>query len=147
MSLKEKTKLILCKTNVAAGTTDITDSTVIDMQGYGGCRFIFAFGVLTAGAVTSVGVAGKDTNTPTEGVDDLAGSKGDVADDDDNKIIAVDIKNPLQRYLRPFVKRATQNAVLNSIVAELYDPIKMPTVADASLIGEEFHLSPAVGTA
>ncbi len=147
MSLKETTKLILSKTAVAAGVTAISDAAVVDMQGYGGCRFIFSFGTITAGAVTSIGVAGKDTNTPTPGVDDLAGSGASVADDDDDKIIAVDIKNPLQRYLRPFVVRGTQNAVLNSIIAELYNPIKAPTTPDASLIGEELHVSPEVGTA
>lgn len=147
MQLTNITQTILAKTAVAAGSTDITDATTIDMSGYNGVRFIFSFGTLTAGQVTSVAAAGKATSPPVAGTDDLVGTKIALADGDSNKIVILDIYKPQLRYVLPFVKRATQNAVLNSIIAELYDPIKMVVAKDSSVTAQEIHISPAVGTA
>jgi hypothetical protein len=147
MQLTPNVLTVLCKTAVAAGSTDITDATVVDTSGYTGVRFIFAFGTITSGAATSVAAAGKATNTPTPGTDDIAGSKITVVDTADDTIFVLDINKPLQRYIRPFVKRATQNAVVNSIVAELYGPIKGPVTADASVTSQNLLVGPANGTA
>lgn len=147
MQLTQNVKTILAKTAVAAGATDITDATAIDTQGYEGVRFIFAFGVITAGAATSIAAAGLATSNPVAGTDDLVGTKITVADSDDDKLVVLDIHKPAQRFVRPFVKRATQNAVVNSIVAELYGPHKGPVTKDATVTLQELHVSPAVGTA
>jgi hypothetical protein len=143
-----ETKVIQCKTAVAAGTTDITDATAVDTQGYEGVRFFFSFGAITSGAATSVAVAGKATSSPTPGTDDLTGSKITVLDTDDDKVFVLDIYKPVQRYIRPFVKRATQNSVVNCIIAELYGAKKQPLgTQDTSVGGQETWTSPAVGTA
>ena len=147
MDLLNRTQRVMCKTNVAAGSTDITDAVAVDTQGFNGCMFIFHFGTITSGAVTGVRVAGLDTSSPTEGTDDLAGTALAVADTYDDKIVTVDIYRPTTRYLRPVVDRATQNAVLNSIVAILYDPIKIPTTAHSSDAATEVTVSPIAGTA
>ena len=148
MQLTNEVKTFLAKTAVAAGATDITDATAIDTAGYEGVRFIFSFGVITAGAATSVAAASLATSSPTPGTDDLLGSKITVADTDDNTIVILDINRPRLRYVRPFVKRATQNAVLNSIIAELYGHSGlMPIAKDASVSSQELHVSPAQGTA
>lgn len=142
------TKTILCLNSAVAGATDITTAAVVDTEGYDGVRFIFGLGVITAGAATSTGVAGKATNTPTAGTDDLAGSKQTVLDTEDNTIVITDISHPQQRYLRPFVKRATQNAVVDFIIAELYNHFgKLPIAQDASVSHIEYWDAPAVGTA
>jgi hypothetical protein len=130
-----------------AGATDITDAAVIDTAGYEGVRFIFCFGAIVSGAATSVGAAARDDNNPVPGTDDLAGSKQTVADTDDDSIYIIDIFQPAQRYIRPFVKRATQNATVNSIIAELYGPRTSPVAKDASVHGQELFVSPAQGTA
>ena len=145
--LPNEVKTVLCKTAVAAGATDITDATVIDMANYEGVRFIFAFGAITSGAATSVGAAALDTSSPTPGTDDLEGSKITVADTADDTIFILDINRPSQRYVRPFVKRATQNAVVNSIIAELYGPRVKPVTKDTTVTSQELHVSPANGTA
>lgn len=146
--LTNRVKTTLCKTNVAAGATDITDATAIDMAGYEGVRFIVAFGTITAGAVTSIAAAGLDTSSPTPGTDDLAGTKITVADTDDDKLVILDIYKPRQRYIRPFVKRATQNAVVNSIIAEQYGHAGLvPITKDATVTNQELWVSPAAGTA
>jgi len=148
MQLTNETKAILAKTAVAAGATDITDATAVDTQGFNGVRFTFAFGAIVAGAVTSVAAAGAATSSPTPGTDDLAGTKITVADTDDDKIVVLDIYRPAQRYIRPFVKRATQNATVNAILAELYGSArKEPVAKDTTVASQELHVSPAVGTA
>ena len=147
MQLTNQIKTVLCKTAVAAGTTDITDATAVDMQDYEGVRFIFAFGAITAGAATSVALAGLATSSPTPGTDDLLGTKITVADTDDDKLVILDLHQPAQRFIRPFVKRATQNSVVNSIVAELYGPKKLPVVKDATVTAQELHVSEPAGTA
>lgn len=147
MNLTSDIKTVVAKAAVAAGSTDITDATVIDTAGYEGVRFIFLFGTLTSGTITSVGVAGKDENTPAAGTDDLEGTKITVADTESGKAFIVDIAKPTKRYLRPFVKCATQNAVLNGIIAELYSPRGKPATKDATVSAQEIHASPAKGTA
>ena len=148
MQLTNRVKTVLCKTAVAAGTTDVTDATVIDTAGYDGVRFITTFGAITAGAVTHCAVCGLDTSSPTPGTDDLAGTRVTVADTASDKMIIIDVRRPRQRYLRPFVDRGTQNAVINGIVAELYGRSGVqPVAADATVAGQELHVSVANGTA
>lgn len=148
MNLTNHVKTILCKTAVAAGTTDITDATAVDMAGYDACRFIFSFGAITSGAATHVAVAALDTSSPTPGTDDLAGSKITVADTADDTLFIIDIVRPRYRYLRPFVDRGTQNAVVNCIIAEQYRKVGvLPITKDATVTGQEIHVSTAQGTA
>lgn len=150
MNLSGNIETILCKTAVAAGSSDVTDATVVDMADCEGVRFIFSFGAITSGAATSVGVAGKATNAPTPGTDDLTGTKITVVDTADDTLFIVDVsKNAIlgYRYLRPFVKRATQNAVVNCIIAEKYGVRKMPVTQGATVGGQEIHVSEVVGTA
>lgn len=132
---------------VAAGSSNVTTAAVVDMQGFEGVRFIYSFGAITAGAVTSVGAATLGTNNPAFGTDDIAGCHQAVADTADDTVFILDIYKPQLRYIRPWVARATQNAVVNSIVAELYSPTKKPVVADASVTGQLLMISPGKGTA
>ena len=148
MQLTNEVKTILCKSAVAAGSSDITDATAVDTAGYEGVRFIFSFGAITGSAVTSVAAASLATSAPTPGTDDIAGSSITVPDTADDKIFILDIYKPALRYVRPFVKRATQNAVLNSIIAELYGHSGLhPIAKDATVIAQELSVSPANGTA
>ncbi len=141
-------KTILCKNSVVAGSTDITDASVVDTAGYDGVRFLFGFGAITSGAATSTGVTGSASNAGTPGTDDLAGSKITVLDTDDNTICITEITNPAYRYMRPFVKRATQNAVVDFIIAELFMHAgKNPITQDATVSHVEYFNAPAQGTA
>lgn len=141
-------KTILLKNSVVAGSSDITDATVVDTAGYDAVRFITGFGVITSGAATSTGVSGKAVNTPTPGTDDVAGSKVTVLDTEDNTIVITEITHPQQRYLRPFVKRATQNAVVDFILCELSSHTgKSPVTADATVSHTKTLDAPANGTA
>lgn len=147
-TLTNKVKTTLCKTAVAAGSTDITDALAVDMAGFESVRFIFALGTITSGAATSVAASMLGTSSPTPGTDDVAGSKITVIDTADDTLFILDIVKPALRYVRPFVKRATQNAVLNCIIAEQYEHAgKMPVAAAATVTAQTLLISPINGTA
>ena len=129
---------------VAAGTSDQNSSSV-NMSNFEAVRFTAAFGTITAGAATSVRVQQSADNSNW---DDLLGSDITVADDDDNQVVVLDIWRPIDRYVRVTVKRATQNAVIDGVVAEQYGPRLLPTTDDsATVVAREIHNSPAEGTA
>lgn len=129
----------------SAGTTDLT-SEAIDTAGYQGARLIFGFGAITTNAVTSVKVTQCDTSGGTYA--DLEGSAVTVADDDDNQIVVIDIFKPRERYLKTVIDRGTQNAVVDFLIVELYNPHVIPAAtSDATVVATEKHTSPAEGTA
>ena len=146
MNIGKDLKFIRISNAEVAGTTDITSSEV-DTMGYDGVVFVTAFGTITSGAVTSVKIQ-QDTATGMASAADLEGTGRTVADDDDNQIVIHDIYRPRERFLRVIVDRATQNAVVDGIVAILYKGLKKPATNDSStVIGIECHVSPAEGTA
>ena len=150
MHLSDEVKTIRVHAPVAAGATDITDATVIDMQGYEAVRFIVGFGAITGGAATSVKVQqaqAKSSDTALTSGADLVGSGITVLDSADNTLVITDIWHPQERYVQPHVLRATQNAVVDLIIAELYKAAKEPVTQDATVSSLEKHNSPDEGTA
>jgi hypothetical protein len=145
MNLSKNAKFTLHSTAVAAGTTDITPASGIDMQGFEECTFLVVFGAITASAVTSIKV---QQSADDSSYADLEGTSVTVADTDDDKVFHVTIKNPTDRYLKCIIDRGTANAVLNSIVAVQTGAHKAPTTHDSSTHGGgETHVGPAEGTA
>jgi len=130
---------------VAAGSSAVT-SDPIDTSGFEGVRIITGFGALTSGAVTSQKV---QQATATGGsYADLLASSITVADDDDNQITVIDIYRPQELFLKVVTSRATQNAVIDFMIVELYCSRTQPVdTADATVISTEKHVSPAEGTA
>lgn len=140
-------KTIRVMNGVVAGTTAQT-SSAIDTQGYDGVKIYSLFGAITAGAATSVKVQQSSDNGSADAYADLAGTSVTVADDDDNQVVVHDIYRPRERYLKVVISRATQNAVIDGVVAVLYNAIKKPTTDDSStVVARETHVSPAEGTA
>lgn len=127
----------------AAGATNINGSEV-DTEGFEGVLFVFQFGPIVGTAVTSIKVQ-QDTVTGMGSAADLAGSGQTVADTDDDKVFYVDVKRPLERFLRPVVLRATANATV-SCMAYLYRGRSFP-VSHGTNVAGEVHSSPAEGTA
>lgn len=148
--LTNKVKTIRVHAPVAAGATDITDSAVVDMANYEGVRFIVGFGAIVAGAATSVKVqqaTAKTSDTALTSGADLLGSGVTVLDSEDNTLVVSDIIRPRERFVQVHVLRATQNATVDLIVAELYGARKLPVTQDATVSHAETHASPAEGTA
>lgn len=131
----------------AAGTTDVT-SSAIDMQGFEGVKIYFLFGTITTGAATSCKVQQSSDDGDADAYADLAASSVTVEDDDDNQAVVIDVYRPQERYLKAVIDRATQDAVVDGILAVKYGPKKVPTSDDsATVVGRNVLVSPAEGTA
>lgn len=147
LQLSKNCRISQCITTTAgaAGTSAINGSA-IDMAGWEGVLFIFTFGAIVSGAVTSIKVQ-QDTVSGMGTAADLAGSGQTIADTDDDKTFYIDIKSPRERFVRPVVSRATQNATVGSITAIQYGARTAPTAAHGSNVAGEAWVGPAEGTA
>ena len=130
--------------NAAAGSSAAT-SEYIDTGGFEGVRLMVGLGAIVSGAATSVKVQQCDTSGGSYA--DLLGSSITVADDDDFQVAVIDIYLPRERYLKVVTSRATQNATVDFITAELYGTRKEATTDDATVLSREIHVSPAEGSA
>jgi len=147
MNLSTHGKVTRVSNAVAAGTTDINGSSV-DMTGFDAVTFYFLFGAITATAVTACKAQQSGDDGSADAFADLAGTSISVADDDDNKVVALEITNPRERYVRPVVDRGTANAVLDGIIAVQTRAKAEPVTHDAAtVVGSEHHHAPAEGTA
>lgn len=128
----------------AAGTSDITAS-IIDMAGFEGVLMAVRFGAIAAGAVTSIR-AQQGAASDLSDAADLEGSGQVIADTDDDKLFYIDIVRPSKRYLRLFVDRGTQNAVVAAAQYIQYGATNKKISQGANVAGEQF-MSPAEGVA
>lgn len=128
---------------VAAGTTDQTSGSV-DMQGYEEVTFIAAFGALTATQVTSM--RAQQSQDDSSFADLLGTQVGPLADADGNKMLAIRLVKPAERYVRVIIDRATANAVIDGVIAIRSKPRVKPVTHSADVAFAETHVSPAEGT-
>lgn len=151
--MKSLTKEILTKRimpdgagyTVAAGSTAV-NSDIVDTAGYDGVRFLLSMGAITSGAATSAKIQQNTANSGT-GMADLEGSSVTIADTDDNKVVVLEVLRPRERYLRLVTSRATQNAVIDGLIVELFNARTTPVTADSTTLGNEVANAPAEGTA
>lgn len=126
----DKIEVVRLRAPVAAGVTDVTDSS--PLAGAHAEVFVFgvAFGAIVAGAATSIEIHGSDASGGTYALlKDQDGNdvKVTVADTYDNQIVLVEVVRPRVdslrnqvavlpcNFLKPVVKRATQNATIDLI--------------------------------
>lgn len=145
--LLKQTKVVRHNNGAVAGTSTITPSAGIDMQGFNACAFLVLLGTVTATGVPSVKVQQSSDDGATDGYSDLEGSAFAVTDADDDEIIAVEILRPTKRYLKLILLRTTANCVLDGILALLSGAQSVPVTQPETINGNEVHVSPAEGTA
>ena len=102
----------------AAGSTDINCATIDRKTSQAECIGLnLEMGAIVAGAVTSFkwqGCADGDDTSVAANWHDLAGTKIDIADDDDDGYFWSELRTPVYRYVRAVVERVTQNAAIRS---------------------------------
>lgn len=142
---QEDIKIVRVANAQAAGTGAV-NGTAVDMQGFEGVLFLVAFGAIVGGAATTV-KAQQGAVSDGSDAQDLAGTQVTVGDGDDNKVVALEIYQPRDRYVRPVVTRATQNATVDSIVAILFNGRTKPVTLDATIVAASKTVTaPALGT-
>lgn len=139
-SLLREAKVTRVSASAAAAQTDVTSSAV-DTKGFEGCLFIVAMGAITGSAVTSAHVEQCDTSGGS--YTELDDTEITIADDDDGKLVLIDVKNTSERYLKCVVDRGTEDAVVDGIIAIQYGAAAVPTTHDATtVIDSAFALTP-----
>ncbi len=131
--------------NGAAGTADISGVT-LDMANFEGVIMKVTFGPITAGAVTSI-KAQQGLVSNLSDAADLEGTGQAIADTDDEKTFYIAIHRPRERYVRLYVDRGTQNAVVADAQYIQYGARTEPVAAHGANVSGERFVSPAEGTA
>jgi hypothetical protein len=99
---------------LAAGTTDV-NSSAIDLQASNGAHVIVLLGALAASATYTASI--EQSATGSGGWTALGNLSIAVsADTDDNKVLAFDVTQPTQRYIRVVSDRGTGNTTIDGIV-------------------------------
>lgn len=147
LNASKEVKILTAITSAAgvAGATDL-EGTALDMAGFESVLMVVRFGVITSGAVTSIKAQQSSDNAVADAYSDLEGTSQTVADDDDDEIFYIDLIKPTKRYVRLYVDRATQNAVIAEAHYVQYGA-KLGPVTQPTGVNGEIHISPAEGTA
>lgn len=132
--------------NAVAGGTTAINSDAVDTQSFLGVRFAALLGALTATQVT--GAKLQYSADGATGWADVAGSAvGPMADGDSNKMLVIELYRPQARYVRMVVTRATANAALDAIIAELFQASRQPVTQDADVSASSVLNSAVAGAA
>lgn len=143
--LTERVKIVSAL-DYASGNAD-RDGAILDMAGYDGVLMVVKFATIAAGGMNSI-KAQQDTDPAGATMADLAGSKIDVAADDDNQIFVLDVHRPAERYVRLFVDKDGANACAESALYILYAGRTLPVTLNVTdLVTGEAHVHPVEGTA
>lgn len=145
MNLSKEVKITTALDHAEANAD--RNGAILDMQGWDGVLMCVKFGDIAGGATTSI-KAQQDTDPAGGTMADLAGTKIDVADNDDNQIFIIDLYRPLERYVRVVVDKDAANNTEEMAWYVQYGPTQKPVTQDlADEVTCEFHASPAEGTA
>lgn len=124
-------------TAVVAGSSIDDDSAIIDMEGFDGVVFLTSIEDSVDTGVATMTVEQNDANSGT-GMAALAGAvstRTSAANDDLNGLmLAVDVYQPKERYLRVNRASATANIAYGSVVALRYRGRKQPTDLDSGFV-------------
>lgn len=133
---------------VTVAATAINGAT-IDMaagEGYDSVLFLVLWGAITDGTPNVKVQQGAASNLSDAA--DLADTDTEAAIADDNLMTIVDVKRPLERYVRCVVTRGGDTgAVVDAIVAILYDSKALPVTQSDDVAAHGKFVSPAEGTA
>lgn len=123
----------LVSAGAAAGQTAVNSSS-IDMTGYYGACFIVTLGAVDATGTGTVVIAGSDNDSDFT---DLTGSSVAYTATDDDKVIIIEVVNPLNRYLRCEIARSTADSTIDSIVSCQHGATKKPVTQPATVVGTD----------
>lgn len=130
-----------------ASGTATRNGAALDMMGYRGVLMVVKFAAIAASAADIVKAQHGDAANLSDGADLLASGQA-VADDDDNQIWALEIWEPVKRYVRLVVAKDASNASAESAYYIQFGAKDLPTTLTvADLVTYKRLASPAAGTA
>lgn len=129
-SFLEANKIVLHHPAEAATTGTITPSAGVDVAGFKECTFGVLVGDVGSGGVPTVTVQQSSDDGDTDAYSNIEGSLVTVADDEDDSIVKIGVKNPQKRYLKCIVGRADADIAIGGIIAVLSGAGKMIVTQD-----------------
>lgn len=132
--------LITCPEATAGAATSTLTTDTIDMAGYEGALCLVKFGTAATDNTVKCSQSSDDSQ-----YDDLLGTS--VTTGASDELVWLDIKAPLERYLRFIILRGT-STTMDSCFVFRYGARQLPCDnTTAGTIAGEAHVSPAQGTA
>jgi hypothetical protein len=122
--------------NAAVAAQTGINSTAVDVTGAQGVRFVALLGDVTATCVLGLKIQGGAASDGSDAVD-VAGASTTFtagASDADVKVLAVEVFSPTKQYYRAVLTRTTANAVVNSIIADVFHLRNQP-VTGGDVVG------------
>jgi hypothetical protein len=141
-SLLKECKILKVEDSSDAGVTVLT-TDIVDMQGFSAVCFIIKLGaVVDAGTILATLYQDTAAAMGTEAaVDNTVGIA--TTSTDSEQVLVLDVIKPKERYLRLKVARTTQNSTVDSIIAILYNPARIPVTQPATVDASTLSVSPA----
>lgn len=147
-TFSENAKFLRLSGAIAAGVTDVTNITAIDMTGYKTLTLMVSAAAITTGAVTKVKMQQSTDDGSADAYSDLEGSSVTIADSSDNTMTILEIVNPQKKWLKPVITRLTQNAAFEGVFAIQTGAKVLPVTQSTTHVTIlERHHAPAEGTA
>lgn len=142
-SFLKECKIVPVEDSVAASKAT-TVGEIVDTAGFDAACFIYKLGTVTDGAAVTLKIY-QGTDDSVSDVAEIAGASAAiaVAADDSEQQLVVDIIKPRERYLRPTIVTATQNAEVDWGVCILYNPDIKPVTQPATIDASALVISPA----
>jgi hypothetical protein len=108
--------------NAAVAATSAINSSTVDATGAHGVRFTAALGDVTTGCVLGLKIQGGAASDGSDAVDVTGATTAFTAgaSDADVKLLQVEVFSPTKQYYRAVLTRTTANAVVNSIIADVF---------------------------
>jgi len=126
--------------------TAVRYGAVIDTADCEGVIMIVKLAAVATGGANSI-KAQQATTLAFSTPHDITGSAITIADDDDNQIFMLDVRSPVERYVRLAVVKDTSNACAESAIYVKYGLKNKPSADVADLVTSEDHYSNVTGTA
>lgn len=145
-SLLAEVKVLKALSYAAAGTDDTLNGEIIDTQNAENVLFAIKLGAITGSCVLNFKVQQGAAANMSDAAD-LLGTNQLIADDQDGKIVLIEIARPQERYIRVVCTRATANAVIEAGIALLSGMPMQPVTQSQAAGTPEFHSEPIEGTA
>lgn len=134
--------------NAAAAAQTALDTAVVDTQGYDSVAFVALLGDVTATSILTLTAktntaSSTSSPTPVTLAEATTTPFTAAAADADNKLLIVDVNKPRARYVFATLTRTVANAVVDGVIAILYNKHDRPLSAqDASVLASVFANDP-----
>lgn len=142
-SMLKECKIVTVENSVAAGKAT-TVGEIVDTAGFDRALFLYKLGTVVDGAAVTLKIY-SGTDDSVSDVAELSGASAAIAvtASDSEQVLAIEIIEPRERYLRPTIVTATQNVEIDWGVCILHNAQKYPITQATTVEVATLVMSPA----